>query len=156
MNRPQTDTDIESVPDPEIAADEAETSEVRTAKPASMRSLLRGAKAIHRFWKTLPSSPGVYRMFDEDGDVLYIGKAKSLKNRVASYTREQGHSNRIARMICETVSMEFITTETETEALLLEANLIKQLKPRYNVLMRDDKSFPYILLATDHESPQLV
>ncbi len=153
MNRPQTDTDIPSAPD---SAEEAGTGETRAEKSTSMRNLLRGAKAIHRFWKTLPSSPGVYRMFDEDGDVLYVGKAKSLKNRVASYTREQGHTNRIARMICETVSMEFVTTETETEALLLEANLIKQLKPRYNVLMRDDKSFPYILLATDHESPQLV
>lgn len=116
----------------------------------------RGADIIKSFWRTLPNQPGVYRMFDEQREVLYIGKAKSLKNRVASYTRETGHSNRIARMISETVSMEFVTTETETEALLLEANLIKQLKPRYNVLMRDDKSFPYILLATDHEAPQLV
>ena len=95
-------------------------------------------------------------MFDGKGDVLYVGKAKSLKARVAAYARGQGHSNRIARMIAETAAMEFVTTATETEALLLEANLIKQLRPRYNVLMRDDKSLPYILLTADHEAPQIV
>src|SRR5512139_2871723 len=94
-------------------------------------------------------------MIDARGDVLYVGKARSLKKRVASYTRGVGHSNRIARMISETSSMEFVTTATETEALLLEANLIKQLKPRFNVLLRDDKSFPYILITADHVSPQL-
>ncbi len=93
-------------------------------------------------WSTLPPSPGVYRMFDHKGDVLYVGKAKNLKARVGSYARGQAHSNRIARMISQTAAMEFVTTATETEALLLEANLIKQLKPRFNVLMRDDKSFP--------------
>lgn len=95
-------------------------------------------------------------MLDAKGDVLYVGKAKNLKNRVGSYARGQAHSNRIARMIAETASMEFVTTATETEALLLEANLIKQLKPRFNVLMRDDKSLPYILLTADTEAPQLV
>ena len=95
-------------------------------------------------------------MFDGKGDVLYVGKAKSLKNRVGSYARGLAHSNRIARMIGETASMEFVTTATEIEALLLEANLIKQLRPRYNVLMRDDKSLPYILLTGDHEAPQIV
>lgn len=119
-------------------------------------SIQRGTEVIRHFWNTLPNAPGVYRMLDAKGDVLYVGKAKSLKNRVGSYARGQAHSNRIARMIGQTTSMEFVTTATETEALLLEANLIKQLKPRYNVLMRDDKSLPYILLTGDHEAPQLV
>jgi excinuclease ABC subunit C len=123
------------------------------ANPASVQ---RGTEVIRRFWTTLPNAPGVYRMLDIKGDVLYVGKAKSLKARVGSYARGQAHSNRIARMIGETSSMVFVTTATETEALLLEANLIKQLKPRYNVLMRDDKSLPYILLTADHEAPQLV
>src|SRR5918993_759756 len=116
----------------------------------------RGTEVIKRFWATLPNAPGVYRMLDQKGDVLYVGKAKSLKARVGSYARGQAHSNRIARMIGETSSMEFVTTGTESEALLLEANLIKQLRPRYNVLLRDDKSLPYILLTADHEAPQLV
>ncbi|WP_019904997.1 excinuclease ABC subunit UvrC [Methylobacterium sp. 77] len=115
-----------------------------------------GTEIIRRFWSTLPSGPGVYRMFDEKGDVLYVGKAKNLKARVGSYARGQAHSNRIARMISQTAAMEFVTTATETEALLLEANLIKQLKPRFNVLMRDDKSFPYILVTGDSEAPQIV
>ena len=119
-------------------------------------SVQRGTDVIKQFWATLPNAPGVYRMIDGRGDVLYVGKAKSLKNRVGSYARGQAHSNRIARMIGQTTSMEFVTTATETEALLLEANLIKQLKPRYNVLLRDDKSLPYILLTADHEAPQLV
>ncbi|MEE1609663.1 excinuclease ABC subunit UvrC [Microvirga sp. CF3016] len=119
-------------------------------------SVQRGTEVIRQFWTTLPNAPGVYRMLDAKGDVLYVGKAKSLKNRVGSYARGQAHSNRIARMIGQTASMEFVTTATETEALLLEANLIKQLKPRYNVLLRDDKSLPYILLTADHEAPQLV
>ncbi|MEA1835236.1 excinuclease ABC subunit UvrC [Methylobacterium durans] len=115
-----------------------------------------GTEVIRRFWTTLPASPGVYRMFDHKGDVLYVGKAKNLKARVGSYARGQAHSNRIARMISQTAAMEFVTTATETEALLLEANLIKQLKPRFNVLMRDDKSFPYILVTADSEAPQIV
>lgn len=115
-----------------------------------------GTEVIRRFWSTLPSSPGVYRMFDHRGDVLYVGKAKNLKARVGSYARGQAHSNRIARMISQTAAMEFVTTATETEALLLEANLIKQLKPRFNVLMRDDKSFPYILVTDDGPAPQIV
>ncbi|MCJ2086833.1 excinuclease ABC subunit UvrC [Methylobacterium sp. E-005] len=115
-----------------------------------------GTEVIRRFWSTLPLSPGVYRMFDHRGDVLYVGKAKNLKARVGSYARGQAHSNRIARMISQTAAMEFVTTATETEALLLEANLIKQLKPRFNVLMRDDKSFPYILVTADGPAPQIV
>src|ERR687893_2229563 len=115
-----------------------------------------GTEVIRRFWRTLPNAPGVYRMLDAKGNVLYVGKAKSLKARVGSYARGQAHSNRIVRMIGQTASMEFVTTATETEALLLEANLIKQLKPRYNVLLRDDKSLPYILLTAETEAPQVV
>lgn len=131
-------------------------SDVEFDLEANPGSVQRGTEVIRHFWNTLPNAPGVYRMLDAKGDVLYVGKAKSLKNRVGSYARGQAHSNRIARMIGETSSMEFVTTATETEALLLEANLIKQLKPRYNVLLRDDKSLPYILLTADHEAPQLV
>ena len=115
-----------------------------------------GPAVIARVVKTLPHKPGVYRMLDRQGNVLYVGKARSLKNRVSSYTRLSGHSNRIARMILATAAMEVITTTTESEALLLEANLIKQLKPRYNVLLRDDKAFPYILVTGDHEAPQIL
>jgi excinuclease ABC subunit C len=127
-----------------------------TEEPAALASLEAGAEVIRRFWKTLPNSPGVYRMLDKLGEVLYVGKAKRLKMRVASYTRLQGHSNRIARMIAQTVSMEFVVTETETEALLLEANYIKQFRPRFNVLLRDDKSFSYILVTKGHPAPQIV
>ena len=115
-----------------------------------------GPKIIAAILKTLPNAPGVYRMLDKNAQLLYVGKARSLKKRVASYTRLRGHTNRIQRMIVATTSMEFITTATESDALLLEANLIKRLKPRYNVLLRDDKAFPYILIARDHEVPQLV
>lgn len=115
----------------------------------------RGPDVIKRFAKTLPGKPGVYRMYDAKGDVLYVGKARNLKNRVSNYTRIGGHTNRIAAMIANTASMEFVTTRTEPEALLLEANLIKRLKPRYNVILRDDKSFPYILIAKDHEAAQI-
>jgi len=115
----------------------------------------QGALVIADFVKRLPNAPGVYRMFDRSGNVLYVGKARNLKKRVTSYTRIGLQSNRIIRMIQQTATMEFVTTRTETEALLLEANLIKRLRPRFNVLLRDDKSFPYILI-TDHEAPQLV
>lgn len=114
---------------------------------------LSGADIISAFVKHLPNNPGVYRMFNSAGDVLYVGKARSLKKRVSNYARGIGHSNRITRMIGETVTMEFVVTRTETEALLLEANLIKRLRPRFNVLLRDDKSFPYILLTGDHRAP---
>ncbi|MEC7731960.1 MAG: GIY-YIG nuclease family protein, partial [Pseudomonadota bacterium] len=117
---------------------------------------LQGIKLIEEKVATLPTGPGVYRMLDGEGTVLYVGKAKNLKARVRSYARPTGHNNRILRMIEATRDMEFIRTETETDALLLEANLIKKLRPRYNILLRDDKSFPYILLADDHAVPQLV
>jgi excinuclease ABC subunit C len=116
---------------------------------------LTGPEIIADYVKTLPAKPGVYRMYGADGEVLYVGKARSLKNRVTNYAQGRGHSNRIAMMIALTRSMEFVVTATETEALLLEANLIKQLKPRYNVLLRDDKSFPYIHIRRDHPAAQL-
>jgi excinuclease ABC subunit C len=115
-----------------------------------------GAEVIAGYLKTLPQSPGVYRMLDVAGDVIYVGKARSLKARVSNYTRLNGHTNRIARMILATASMEFVTVATEAEALLLEANLIKRFRPRFNVLMRDDKSFPYILIARDHPAPAVM
>ncbi len=114
-----------------------------------------GFDVVHSYLKTLDGSPGVYRMLDAKGEVLYVGKARNLKARVSSYARPTGHSPRIARMIRETASMMFLTTGTETEALLLEQNLIKQLKPRYNVLLRDDKSFPNILVSREHAFPQI-
>ncbi|MGZ9724475.1 excinuclease ABC subunit UvrC [Rhizobium miluonense] len=116
---------------------------------------LRGAELIAEFVKRLPNNPGVYRMFNEAGDVLYVGKARNLKKRVANYAMGRVHSNRIARMVRETANMEFVTTRTETEALLLEANLIKRLRPRFNVLLRDDKSFPYILITGDQRAPAI-
>ena len=122
------------------------------AMPASLR---RGVEAIRRHWQHAPLGPGVYRMLGSHHEVLYVGKAKSVRRRIASYLRLTGHTSRIARMIALTESMVFFSTETETEALLLETNLIKQLKPRFNVLMRDDKSFPYILITGDHEAPQI-
>ncbi|PQA86154.1 excinuclease ABC subunit UvrC [Hyphococcus luteus] len=117
---------------------------------------LAGAALIADEVRRLPAKPGVYRMYGAKGEVLYVGKAKNLKNRVSSYAQGRGHSNRILRMISETRAMEFVVTATETEALLLEANLIKQLKPRYNVILRDDKSFPFILVAEDHDAPQIL
>ncbi|MDB5571260.1 MAG: excinuclease subunit [Hyphomicrobiales bacterium] len=124
-------------------------------EPALPASVARGVEVIKAHLKHAPMGPGVYRMLAADGEVLYVGKARSIAKRIASYTREAGHVNRIARMISLTASMMFVSTATETEALLLEANYIKQMKPRFNVLLRDDKSFPYILLTRDHASPQL-
>ena len=117
---------------------------------------LKGAERIAAYLKTLPDAPGVYRMLNAKGDVLYVGKAASLKKRVASYAKAGAHSNRIERMIAETAEMIFVSTASAVEALLLEANLIKRLKPRYNVSYRDDKSFPNILLRTDHPFPQVL
>jgi excinuclease ABC subunit C len=119
-------------------------------------TLAAGRAAIARYAKLAPSAPGVYRMFDAKGDVLYVGKAKNIRKRVTNYARPTAYDARIARMIAATVSMEFVTTKTETEALLLEANLIKRLRPRFNVLLRDDKSFPYILITSDHWAPQIL
>jgi excinuclease ABC subunit C len=122
----------------------------------ALRGVETGALVIARHAKTAPAGPGVYRMIDAEGQVLYVGKARHLKKRVQSYARAGSHNNRIVRMIADTASMEFVTTATEIEALLLEANLIKRLKPRYNVVLRDDKSFPFILITRDHPVPQIL
>ena len=114
-----------------------------------------GHDVIQGYLRTLDGSPGVYRMLDSESRVLYVGKARNLKNRVSNYARPAGHSARIATMISHTATMMFLTTQTETEALLLEQNLIKQLKPKYNVLLRDDKSFPNILISGDHDFPRI-
>ena len=119
-------------------------------------TIRRGVNIIREVIKSLPGTPGVYRMLNERGEALYVGKARALNKRVQSYTRIGQLPNRLRRMVSETHSMEIVTTHTEVEALLLEMNLIKQLMPRYNVLLRDDKSFPHILIARDHEFPQLV
>ncbi len=139
-----------STPTPEMPAPEAPLTESDAAPAAS------GPGAIARYLKQLPSSPGVYRMLDAEGNVIYVGKARSLKARVSNYARLGGHTNRIGRMIATTASMEFVSVRTEAEALLLEANLIKRFRPRFNVLMRDDKSFPYILIARDKPAPQIM
>ena len=126
-----------------------------SAEQANFASGLKGHECIAAYLKTLDSSPGVYRMLDEQARVLYVGKARNLKVRVSNYARPSGHSARIDRMIRNTAAMMFLTTKTETEALLLEQNLIKQLKPKFNVLLRDDKSFPNILVTKDHAFPQI-
>ena len=117
--------------------------------------LAAGRAVIARYAKLAPEQPGVYRMTDARGEVLYVGKAKNIRKRILAYTRPTGYDTRIERMIAATVALEFVSTATETEALLLEANLIKRLRPRFNVLLRDDKSFPYILITGDHWAPQI-
>jgi excinuclease ABC subunit C len=129
-------------------------AEEEDAEPES-GPLQKGREAIQRFAKFAPESPGVYRMIDANGTVLYVGKAKNIRKRVTSYARLEGHPNRTVRMIAATATMEFVTTPTEPEALLLEANLIKRFRPFYNVLLRDDKSFPYILLTSGHPAPAI-
>src|SRR5262245_4572422 len=114
-----------------------------------------GVAAIRAALATLPLGPGVYRMLDAQGDALYVGKARSLKKRVTAYIQLDRLPNRLLRMVAETRSLEIVTTHTEVEALLLENNLIKRLMPRYNVLLRDDKSFPYIVITGDHEFAQI-
>ncbi len=116
---------------------------------------LSGTEIIASFVKTLPNAPGVYHMLDKNGNVLYVGKALNLKVRVKNYTSFKGNSNRICRMIAATKSMEFVRTNTESEALLLEANMIKRYRPQFNVLLRDDKGFPYILITQDEQAPEL-
>src|SRR5665213_990095 len=157
MNGPNngTKTDIDPASDLREVEEELSLPELELdEKPAG--SLGAGRAAIARAVKHAPSAPGVYRMIDAKGEVLYVGKAKSIKKRVANYARPTAYDARIARMISATVTMEFVTTKTETEALLLEANLIKRLRPRFNVLLRDDKSFPYIMITSDHWAPQIL
>jgi excinuclease ABC subunit C len=146
-------------PASELVEDENEAAlpESDDAAPAlDAGPLTAGRAALMRHAKLAPAGPGVYRMLDAAGEVLYVGKAKSIKKRIVSYTRPTGHDSRIERVIAATASVEFVSTATETEALLLEANLIKRLRPRFNVLLRDDKSFPYILITADHWAPQIL
>ncbi len=132
------------------------------AHPSTPRAVLaggglaRGLEAIRAALRTMPAGPGVYRMLDAKGDALYVGKARNLRARVANYTHSANLSNRLRRMVAETRAMEVVVTHTEVEALLLENNLIKRLMPRYNVLLRDDKSFPYIHLTGDRDFPQII
>ena len=128
---------------------------IDTTHPEDEQPVPVGHGVIQRYLKTLDGSPGVYRMLDGESRVLYVGKARNLRARVSNYARPSGHSGRISRMISMTASMMFLTTKTETEALLLEQNLIKQLKPKFNVLLRDDKSFPNILVTGTHAFPQI-
>ncbi|NBC31420.1 MAG: excinuclease ABC subunit UvrC [Alphaproteobacteria bacterium] len=133
----------------------ADAPEQPPAAADTASRLQQGIAVIQAHLKTLPNAPGVYRMLDEAGNALYVGKARSLKKRVTSYTQTGRHPARLLRMIAATTAMEFVVTRSEVEALLLEANLIKKLKPRYNVLLRDDKTFPHILIAEDHDYPRL-
>ncbi|MBT6096184.1 MAG: excinuclease ABC subunit UvrC [Rhodospirillaceae bacterium] len=135
--------------------DENPSEHEKTDAPPA-HSAPMGVSVIEAHLKTLPHQPGVYRMINADGNVLYVGKAKNLRKRVAAYTHPDRQSVRISRMIFETASMEFVTTHTEAEALLLESNLIKHYAPRYNILLRDDKSFPFILIARDNEYPRVL
>jgi len=160
MSRPGRTNLDPDLTDPEAAeAEEAETlvlepSADDDAAPAE-GTVAAGMEVIKAAVKHAPKGPGVYRMIDAKGEVLYVGKAKSIARRVISYARPTGLVSRIVRMVAATAAMEFVSTKTETEALLLEANLIKQLRPRFNVLMRDDKSFPYILITADHPAPRI-
>jgi len=140
----------QSLPEADLADAE------QLAADAEGGSLAEGRAAVIHYAKLAPSRPGVYRMLDARGDVLYVGKAKNIKKRVSAYARPTGLDTRIERMIAATRTLEFVVTRTETEALLLEANLIKRLRPRFNVVLRDDKSFPYILITTDHWAPQIL
>jgi excinuclease ABC subunit C len=158
MNVPKKDIE----PEIEIAEEDDEPSlplaedTDAVADAGTDESLSAGRAAIMHYAKIAPSQPGVYRMIDARGDVLYVGKAKNVRNRVRAYARPTGLDTRIERMIAATRTLEFVVTRTETEALLLEANLIKRLRPRFNVLLRDDKSFPYILITSDHWAPQIL
>jgi excinuclease ABC subunit C len=156
MSVPRKDVD----PATELVEEEDEQSlpELETAMDLAGGAgpLAAGRAAILRHVKLAPSAPGVYRMVDAQGAVLYVGKAKNIRKRIAAYARPTGYDPRIERMIASTAALEFVSTRTETEALLLEANLIKRLRPRFNVLLRDDKSFPYILITGDHWAPQIL
>src|SRR3954471_3279028 len=142
-------------PEAAVPADPAPSATSAMRRRPAAGNLTQGAEVIRGYLRTLPNSPGVYRMMNADGDVLYVGKAKSLKKRVVNYTQVMKLPTRLQRMVAETATMEFVTTHTEVEALLLESNLIKRLMPRYNVLLRDDKSFPFIHITAGHDFPQL-
>jgi excinuclease ABC subunit C len=149
----EPELDAGAEPDEEASLPELEEME---AGELGAGPLAAGRAAILHHARLAPAGPGVYRMIDAKGDVLYVGKAKSIRKRVLAYARPAGHDTRIERMIAATSALEFVSTATETEALLLEANLIKRLRPRFNVLLRDDKSFPYILITGDHWAPQIL
>jgi excinuclease ABC subunit C len=144
------------LPDEEDEASLPEAPEEFDLGAVAPESLGAGRDVIARHARLAPSAPGVYRMIGAANEVLYVGKAKNLKKRVLSYARLTGHEARIARMIAATTAVEFLSTATETEALLLEANLIKRLRPRFNVLLRDDKSFPYILISSGSRPAQII
>ena len=148
---------VETAPPAPTATDAAEpTFEVlRSSETAEEGPALTGAKLIADYVTRLPDTPGVYRMIGEAGELLYVGKARSLKKRVVQYAQGRAHSQRLQHMVVMTRAMEFVTTRTEADALLLESNLIKRLKPRFNLVLRDDKSFPEIVLRQDHAAPQL-
>jgi excinuclease ABC subunit C len=159
MSDPKKDV----APEPDLVEEDDEEALPETDEAAAIQrdeeeagSLAAGRDAIVHAIKEAPSRPGVYRMIDSRGDVLYVGKAKNIKKRIGAYARPTGLDTRIERMIAQTRTLEFVVTRTETEALLLEANLIKRLRPRFNVTLRDDKSFPYILITSDHWAPQIL
>jgi excinuclease ABC subunit C len=158
MSVPKKDIEpeIEIEEDEEPSLPQAEEMDAPAAGQQAANSLAAGRDAILHFANLAPSQPGVYRMIDARGDVLYVGKAKNVRKRVRAYARPTGLDTRIERMIAATRALEFVVTRTETEALLLEANLIKRLRPRFNVTLRDDKSFPYILITSDHWAPQIL
>ena len=145
-----------SPPDPRGAERFNEERAASTVKGSAQPDLEAGITAIRNVVNTLKPTPGVYRMLDARGDVLYVGKARSLKARVANYTQVKGLSNRILRMVSQCRAMEIVTTNSEAEALLLEAQFIKRFRPPYNVLLRDDKSFPFILLREGHAYPRIM
>ena len=145
-----------SPPDPRGAERFHEERATYTVKGNAQPDIEAGVQAIRDTVKTLKPKPGVYRMLDARGDVLYVGKARALKNRVANYTQVANLSNRLRRMVSQTRRMEIVTTNSEAEALLLEAQLIKRFRPPYNVLLRDDKSFPFILLRAGHDFPRIM
>jgi excinuclease ABC subunit C len=142
--------------DDDQALPEQEAIDLAIDLAAGAGPLAVGRAVIADHVKRAPPAPGVYRMIDRNGEVLYVGKAKNIRKRIVAYTRPTGYDPRIERMIAATAALEFVSTATETEALLLEANLIKRLRPRFNVLLRDDKSFPYILITADHWAPQIL
>jgi excinuclease ABC subunit C len=159
MSDPKKDV----APEPDLVEEDDEEALPEADEAAAIQrdeeeagSLAAGRDAIIHAIKEAPSRPGVYRMIDGRGDVLYVGKAKNIKKRIGAYARPTGLDTRIERMIAQTRTLEFVVTRTETEALLLEANLIKRLRPRFNVTLRDDKSFPYILITSDHWAPQIL
>ena len=145
-----------SPPDPRGAARFNEDKATYVVQGSSKPDIEAGVKAIRETARTLKPKPGVYRMLDARGDVLYVGKARALKNRVANYCQVTNLSSRLQRMVSQTRAMEIVTTNSEAEALLLEAQLIKRFRPPYNVLLRDDKSFPFILLRAGHDFPRIM